>query len=249
MRSAISILLFRIGEGPHPFEARPFDELEQLLEVLVRLARVSHHQCGTNMYARHPLAQRTYKIDGLLPGEMAPHVLQHMVGHMLQCDIQIPAHIRFFSHHLEEVIRELRRISIMQPYPLHARYIGHARDELCYLAVSVDIDAVVSQFLCYDLELPHPLCHEAPHLLQDILLRSAHMPARDDRYCAVGTMAVASLADFEVSVMRRCGDEPHAAAGRDFRLSKVGKQLFVVELSVILIHLGYFLFQFRSVAL
>ena len=92
----------------------------------------------------------------------------------------------------------------MQSYPLHALDIRHFTDKLGNMSLAVYVNTIVCQFLSYDLKLFHALGNKFPNLGKNFRLRPAHVLASDNRYGAVGTMAVATLADFQVCIMLWC---------------------------------------------
>ena len=78
---------------------------------------------------------------------------------MLQGNIQILANIIVFANHTEQFPREMCGIGIVQSYPLHTFNVGHAVYQFGNMLASVNIYAIISQFLSYDLKLLRSLTH------------------------------------------------------------------------------------------
>ena len=75
------------------------------------------------------------------------------------------------------------------------------------------------------------------------------MLAGDNWYGTISTTAVATLANFYIGVVVRRSNVACTRACRFFGLAEVGKQLLEVELTIVLIHLRNFLFEFLLIAL
>ena len=215
MPGTIRSLFLRISESPHPFKACPFHKVEKLLEILFRLTRESNHKCGAQMNTWHPFSNVFYQVDCFLPCHMAMHALQHMVGNMLQGNIEIVTHIIVCSHNIEQFHGKLVGIGIMQSNPFHSFDSSHFIDERGDVALSVPIHTIIREFLLDYLKLLNPFCHQVSHLLQNILFRSRHMLSCDDRNGTISTMAVASFRNLDISIMRRRGEMAVGMTGRN----------------------------------
>ena len=123
-------ILLAVGKGAHTLKAHVASELHELLELLLPFSRETHHQRGAQVYARHLTAQCSNQVLLLSPGDVTLHGIEHLVAGMLQGNIEIVAHIVVCSHDRQQVVGELCGVGIMQSYPFHTRYIGHAVDEL-----------------------------------------------------------------------------------------------------------------------
>ena len=137
----------------------------------------------------------------------------------------------------------------MQPYPLHTRYVGHARHEFGYPLVSVRVHAIVCKLLRYHLKLLRAVGHQLPHLVENLVHGPAHVSAGHDGYGTVGAVAVAPLAYLDIGIMARGGDNASALARHHVSPAEVCNKVLVVELAVILVHLRYLRLQFRAVTL
>ena len=127
--------------------------------------------------------------------------------------------------------------------------MGDAVDEFCYHLLAVDVGTIASQLLGDDLQLHDALCHQGLYLCHDVLDGTALLLARNDRNSAIGTLAVAPLADFQVGIVRG-SRQPSVVAGFFVIGScQVGNDLFPVELPIEAVHLGQFLRQFLEIAL
>ena len=101
------------------------------------------------------LANPLYQFVGLCLGHMPAHTFQHPVRDVLQGNIEIFADIGLLTHHLQQLPREMGGICIMEPNPFHAGDVGHALHQLCNMLLAINVNAIISQFLCYHLELLH----------------------------------------------------------------------------------------------
>ena len=180
---------------------------------------------------------------------MAVHTCEHIVGDVLQSDVEILANVRLLANYVEQFERELVRISVVQTNPLYALYICNVRDKIGDVTLAIDVHTIICKFLSDYLELLHAISHEFAHLLQNLLLRTADMLTGDDRYSTIGTTAVASLANLYVGIVMRRSDMASARACRLFGFAEVGKQLLEVELAVIFVHLRNLLLELLLIAL
>ena len=249
MHTAIGVLFLRIGKGSHALEACPACELHEFFEVLVGLAGESHHKCCAQMDARHSSSQLLDELDGILTRHVTMHTLEHRVGDVLQGDVEIATHVRLLTHHIEQLHWELVRISVVQTYPLHTRNVGHIADKVSDVALAVEVKTVVGELLGNDLKLAHALGHQSAHLLQDVFLLSAAMTTRDDGNGTIRTVAVAALADFQISIVAGRGERTHTVARPHLPLTQIAQQRHVVELPVVMVYLRDLTLQVGEIAL
>ena len=66
---------------------------------------------------------------------------------MLERDVHIPAHLGIGGHFVQDVLREIGRIGVMDTEPLNAVYLGKLTKELRQAALSVNIQAVIGGVL------------------------------------------------------------------------------------------------------
>ena len=116
-------------------------------------------------------------------------------------------------------------------------------------AFAVEVSAVARQLLGNDLKFLDALCHQALHFRHNVLDAAALLLACNNGDGAIGTVAVAALAYFEVGIMGGCGDPTFTGGFLVIGSSEVGDYLLPVELPIKLVHLGQFRLQFLEVAL
>ena len=249
MFCAVCAFLLRVGESPHTLEACPLHELYEFLEVFLCLTREANEQCCAQMQTRHLLADALYELHCLRLSNMAMHTCEHIVGDVLQSDVEILANVRLLTNNVKQFKRELVRISVVQTNPLHTLYICDVRDKVGDMTFAVDVHSVVCQFLSDNLELLHATCHQFAYFLKYLLLRTADVLTSDNWYSTISTTAVATLANLYVGIVMRRSDMASTRACRLFGLAEVGKQLLEVELTIVLIHLRNFLFELLLIAL
>ena len=121
------------------------------------------------MDTRYPAAYLGYQVECLLLGYMTVHTPEHVVGNMLESNIQILAYIRFPGDYVKKVKGELVRIGIMKPDPFNSLYVSHTGNQFSDMVLSVKVDTIVSQFLLDNLKFLHTLGYKSLHLVQYIL--------------------------------------------------------------------------------
>ena len=179
MQLAVGAFFLRVGESSHALKSGFLHEVYQLVEVFLRFTGKSHHQRSPDGDTRHAPSDFFQQGDGLLARHVAQHGFQHVVGDMLQGYIQVFADVVVPVHHVEKFQRELVGIGIMKSDPFHALDVGNTLNEVSDMMLSVEVHAVIGQFLLDHLEFLHALAHEISHFLQDFLLGAAMMTASD----------------------------------------------------------------------
>ena len=86
---------------------------------------------------------------------MAVHAGEHVVGDVLQGDVEILAHVGTRRYDVEQLQGKLVGVGIMEANPLYALYVGHVVYELGDVTLAVDVDAIIGQLLGNDLYLLH----------------------------------------------------------------------------------------------
>ena len=245
----ISTLLLRISKGTHTLKALSTNEFEQFMEVFLSLTRETYHQSGADMNARHTLTDGLEQINGFLLAHVAMHSVEHIVADMLQGDVKILTYVWLLAHHIEQIERELVRISIVQTNPLHTRNIRHAADEFGDVMLAVQVHAVVGEFLGDNLEFLHTIGYQLAYLVEDFIHRTGNVLAGDDRNGAIRTAAVATFRNLDIGIMMRSSEMAGSTASRHISLAQFLEQLLIIKLTIKLIHLGHLSLQFLLVAL
>lgn len=88
---------------------------------------------------------------------------------MLQCDVEVLAHVGLLAHHVEQLHGELVGVSVVEPDPLHPLDVGHLAHQLGDARVAIEVYAVIGKFLLDDLELADALPNQFPHLVENVL--------------------------------------------------------------------------------
>ena len=117
----------------------------------------------------------------------------------------------------------------------------------------IEVNAVVSEFLRYNLELFYALGHKFAHLVQYVLHRAALVFAGNDRNGAIGAVPVAPFRYFDVGiVLGRGGDACSLATNGGARFIvlrlQVVDEFLPVKFAVELVHFGNFLAQLVHIA-
>ena len=143
MGSTIGSLFFRISKGSHTLKTLLTYKIHQFVKVFLSLTWETNHQCSTDMNSWHTLTDSLQEIYCLLLGHMTVHTGKHVITDMLQRYIKILADICFLAHHIEQIHRELIRISIMQSNPFHAWNISHFADKLCDMMLAIKVNTII----------------------------------------------------------------------------------------------------------
>ena len=201
------------------------------------------------MDSGHLVTKALHEVIGLLTCYVAAHGGEHGAGDVLQCDVEVATYVLMTVHHLQELPREVCGIAVVQAYPAYSFDVGHAVDELGNGTTVVKVDAVIGEFLGYDVELLDALFNELPHLIEYFLHRTALVTAGDEGDGAVGAAAVAALRDLHIGVVRRGGEQAAGGEGVVPGVAEVSQQTRPVELAVPAVDFGDFGLQLFEVAL
>ena len=210
---AVGSFFLRVGKGAHALKSLFAYEVEEFVEILICLAWESDHQRSADVNAWHAFADSLQQIDGFLLRYVAMHAGEHVVADVLEGNVEIFAYVWLLAHHVQKIHWELVWISVMQANPFHARNISHLADEFGNMMFSVNIHAVVGEFLSDNLKLLHAFSNQFAHLLQNFFFWSGNVLAGNDRNGAVGTVAVAAFGYLDVGIMARGGKMALAVAG------------------------------------
>ena len=96
----------------------------------------------------------------------------------------------------------------METYPLNTGDFCHTFNEFRYMLFTVEIYAIVGQLLCNDIKLFRTIFHQLAYLVEDFFHRTTMMMPRNQRDRTIGTMAITTLTDLQVSIMARRRDMP-----------------------------------------
>ena len=132
---------------------------------------------------------------------MALHAGEHVVRDVLQGDVEVVAHVVILAHNAEQVHGEVSGVGIMQSNPLHARNVCHLFDELWQALLVIEVNAVICKLLCDNLKLLYALLHQLLNLSQDVVHGAALVFACNNRYSAVGAVAIATFRYLNISVV------------------------------------------------
>ena len=150
---------------------------------------------------------------------MSVHACEHVVGYVLQGDVDVFAHVWLVLDDLEQTVGELIGVGIVQPYPFHALDVGHFANQTRYLALAIKVYTIIGKLLGNDLKLFYALRNQAAHLFKNFFFGAAYVLARDKRYGTIGTTAVATFANFQVGIVAGRGNAARSVARCDDTLS------------------------------
>ncbi len=101
-----------------------FDEVEQFIEIFIGFPGESYHQGGADVYAGDFSAHFVQQAAGLVGRYVPAHIVQHIVGNVLEGYVEICAHVFTACHHVKKPVGEFRRVCVMQANPFHPVDIG-----------------------------------------------------------------------------------------------------------------------------
>ena len=112
----VGAVLERVGEEAAPVELRRLDEAQQLVVVLLGLARVADDEVRAE---RGVGAQRADLLDALqvlLAVAPPPHAPHQRRGHVLERQVEVRH--RPGAHQLDQLVGELGGVQVQQPHPV-----------------------------------------------------------------------------------------------------------------------------------
>ena len=120
----------RVSETTHPVKTHLLHPFFQLLKILLCLAGVPDQQGGADTNARHFLADLPNQGILFRSRDMPAHERQHMIRAMLQSDIEVLAYIGMLGHDIQQSLRKIRRVGVVQPDPFNPLYLCHLVHQL-----------------------------------------------------------------------------------------------------------------------
>ena len=208
-----------VGEAPYPVEPRLAQELQQLFELRVRLARKADDERAAQGDVGHRLAPAPDALEGPLRGRGAAHAAQHRRRSMLQRHVEIGQQ-GTIGHQREQLVDVRIGIDVVQPHPLEQLpqalaqrdQIGWQRLPAPLVAAVAEVHAIGGRVLGDDQEFLHAGFRQRLRLTQHLTHRPRCQLAAQARNHAEGAAVVAALGDLEVSVMAR--RQLHAVGGQ-----------------------------------
>ena len=118
MDRSVCPLFLRIREGSKPLEPGLTDEFQQFLEIPLPLAWMADDHGGPQDHSGDPFTKFPHQFPGPGPVYVAAHHGKHLVGNMLERDVEILADLWITRHLHQDILREIGRIGIVYPDPL-----------------------------------------------------------------------------------------------------------------------------------
>ena len=100
---------------------------------------------------------------------MAAHIRKHNIRYVLKRNIQILADFGVRGHLLQDVLREIGRVGIMDAYPLDLRYLRELLYQIRKSALLVQIQPVVGGILGYQHQLANSARGKTLRLFHQLL--------------------------------------------------------------------------------
>ena len=204
----------RIREAAGAIDPRLANEIEQMLELGVGLARKAGDEGAADDELRADLAPARQPLEVLLAARRPLHPPQHVGMRMLERHVEVrqdPAR----RHQRQHVVDVRVRIDVVQPDPgaVAGRDVGELLAQRQHLRLDrppvpeagaiADIDAVRARVLADDEELLDARLEQRRRLAEDIADRPRDEVAAQARDDAERAAMVAALADLQVGVVLR----------------------------------------------
>ena len=141
------VLFVAVGEHAQALKALGTHPVEELVEVGLGFAGIAHNERGANGDSGNLLAHCRQKLVGLGVRGSATHAFKHVVGDVLQRNINVAADLRILANHVEHVLGEARGKKIVQTNPLDSVHRAQRGYQLRQAALSVDVESVVREIL------------------------------------------------------------------------------------------------------
>ena len=104
-------------ENPGALEAEFMDEIEQLLEILFRLAGETYDERSTDAEAGDARAHPAQEIADVIAGSHAFHGGEHAVGNVLERDIDVFRDLIALGDRGDELVRPMGGVGVEQAHP------------------------------------------------------------------------------------------------------------------------------------
>ena len=140
---------------------------------------------------------------------------------MLDRDIQIVADLLLAVNRLNQLIGNLLRVTVLNPYPINSRNPRQTLQKLGHGFLSIQIHAIESSFLGYQNQLLHPLSGQFLRFPDQVLHGNAAVWPAQVGDNTVSTALIAAFRDFQIGVM--------TAGSKNSGLSRAGKFLQAVK--------------------
>ena len=184
-----------IDEGEQLHVADLLDEVERLLEILLRLTRETDDDIAREGDAGNRLARVLDEFHVMLDGVMAVHQLEQTVGAALHRQMQMLADLRLRRDGVDQLEAGILRVARHEADVVIARHsaeqveqVGKVHLFFQTLTVAVDVLTQERNFFVASLD-------QTPELGEDIAGLAALFTAADIRHDAIGAEVVAAVHD------------------------------------------------------
>ncbi len=110
-------LFLGVLENPGALEAEFLDEIQQLLEVLLRLAGETYDERSTNAEAGDARAHAAQQVADVIAGGHALHGGQHPIGNVLERDIDVFRDLVALGDRFDQLVRPMGGVGVEQAHP------------------------------------------------------------------------------------------------------------------------------------
>ena len=207
--------LDRVRERAGAIELRLGDELAQLVELAVGLARMAdderraqHEPVDARLERLHQLARDAARVT-------APHPLEHRIADVLERHVDVLDDLGLARDRVDQLVVERARKRVVQPDPVdavdRAERAQQLRERLAIRSGDARVMPVAREVLRDQVDLAHAGRAERAGLGDDVVELPATLRAAQLRDDAERARPIAALGDLDVRGVRRA--DPHARRG------------------------------------
>ena len=189
------VLLGRIGKAAQTVKSDLFDEVAQVLELLLGLAGEACDQGGAQGDAGNLPAQLADDLQQLRTGGAAVHIFEDGIVAVLDGQVEVGHHLLVPLHGSNKVIGDALRVGVHDTDPLKARHLVQLVQQLTDAAGLAPVLAIGGGVLGHHDQLLHALTGQPAGLGHAVGQIAAVQRAADARDGAVVAAVVAALCD------------------------------------------------------
>ena len=197
------VFLGGVGEDADAVKAHLADEVQQVLELRVRLAGEADQERRPQGQIGQGVAHLAEQPLVLLDRPAALHRFEHQVVAVLQGHVNVGNDLRQFAQGVNQRLTHHRRVAVQQAQPLDAVHFGQRPQQFGQGQPPVQVHAVGGRVLRDQVQLPRARRGELPRFLDQPLNRLGAVLAANAGDGAERAGVVAAFGDLEIGRPRR----------------------------------------------
>ena len=175
-----------------------FREIEELLELLVCLAREACHERRARRDARYHIPHVLEHLEVFRRRALSVHGLEDVGVGMLQGHVEVLADVVMGVHDRQQLVVDAGGLQVQQPEPNIGKRGCRRVEQLCSRLGGRKVTSPDPGVLADEHDLADAALHELGDLVEDLLLREAVIAAANIGNHAVRAEAVAAVGDLHV---------------------------------------------------